>query len=220
MVIRSLQRNVNYEEALRKLAPSGPLSRLRRWISGPLRVIAEIYIPYRLYDVTVDDRRLHSMVHYAVDAAVGTLDPYEFETPPGPNSWIELETRNFHLVQLDRGRTEKLVIEKVRRSLYSRGFFRLANPSITAKLIGPEFYIPYWAAFYGEEQNIRVTVLNAMHQKIEGSKVRQLVKMWLLERDSQSELNLEVLKVCPSLNPGTIDEERQASQTSGLGPPD
>jgi hypothetical protein len=186
MAIQSLQRNVNYEEALRKLG-SGPLSRLRRWISGPLRGIAEIYIPYRLYAVTVDDRHLQSVLHYAVDTAVGTLDPYEFDTPPEPNSWIKLETGNFHPVRLDKTRTEKLVIEKVRRLLYSRGFFRLANPSITAGLIEPEFHIPYWAGFYGEEQNIRVTVLNAAHQKMEGSKVRQLVKMWLLERDSQSD---------------------------------
>jgi len=190
MAIQSLQREMSHAEALRKLCPSGPLSGLRSWINGPLRGTSEIYIPYRLYKVMVDDRGIKSARYFAVDAATGTLDPYEFDNPPDPHSRIEIDTRNFHPVRLNEEQTTKVVTEKVRRLLYSRGFFRLANPVITAELMGPEFYIPYWAGFYGDEDNLSLIVLNAVRQTVEGNKVRRLVKTWLLERDPQRELNL------------------------------
>lgn len=182
MTILSLQRRMSYEEALRQL--SARAAGLCRWISGPLHGMAEIYLPYRLYRVTVDDRRLRRVHYYAVDAAAGTLDPYEFTNPPTPDEWIAAETHNFHPARLDEGQTNKLVTEKARRSLYSRGFFRIINPNITAELIQSEFYIPYWAGFYGDEQNISISVLNAIRCTIEGNKVRRLVKTWLLASDS------------------------------------
>ena len=55
--------------------------------------------------------------------------------------------------------------------------------------MGPEFYIPYWAGFYGDEDNLSLIVLNAVRQTVEGNKVRRLVKTWLLERGPQRELN-------------------------------
>jgi hypothetical protein len=152
--------------------------------------IAEIYIPYRLYRLTLRDRRLQIIRYYAVDSATGTLDPYEFAFPPDPDACIELETENVHPVRLDEGLTKKMVAEKVRRFLYSRGFFRLTNPSITAELIKPEFYIPYWAAFCGGQQNVRTIVIDAVRQTVEGSKARQLVETWLLDGDGDAGLRL------------------------------
>lgn len=186
---------MSYEEALRQL--SARAAGLRRWISGPLRGVAEIYLPYRLYRVTVDDRRLRRVHYYAVDAAAGTLDPYEFTNPPAPDEWMATETRNFYPA-LDEDQTNKMVTEKVRRSLYSRGFFRIINPNITAELIQSEFYIPYWAGFYGDEQNISITVLNAVRCTVEGNKVRRLVKTWLLASDSNLD-NSSSLKL-PEVN--------------------
>lgn len=170
---------MEYADALRKLGTADGLGLLRRWLSGSLCGIAEIYLPYRLYKVMLDDRRIQSVRYYAVDATTGTLDPYEFATAPGEDAWIELETRNFHPVRLGESETRKIIVEKVRRLLYSRGFFRLANPNITADLVTPEFYIPYWAGFYGGEQNLSATVLNAVRQTVEGSKMRRAVQTWL-----------------------------------------
>ena len=181
---------MSHQEALSRLSASGPLAGFRRWISGPLRGVAEIYLPYRLYRIIVVDRGIQKVHHYAVDAAAGTLDPYEFSEPPAAGDRVEVETRNFHPARLDESHTQKLAIERVRRLLYSRGFFRAANPVITAELVPPEFYIPYWAGFYGDERDIRITVLNALRRTAEGSKVRHLVRTWLLERDTQRELNL------------------------------
>jgi hypothetical protein len=180
MTICSLQSRTGYELALRKLNASGTLGVFHRWLRGPLRGIAEIYLPYRLYKVTLEDRRVRSLRYYAMDAAAGTLDPYEFVTLPKPEAWAEVQTRNLHPVKLEESETRKLTLEKVRRLLFSRGFFQLVNPQISAELVKPEFYIPYWAGFYGNDQNVRVTVMDGVRQTIEGSKVRQLVQAWLL----------------------------------------
>jgi hypothetical protein len=190
MKICSLARTMGYEAALRKLNARGTLAILRRCFTGPLRGVAEIYLPYRAYKATVNDRRIQSTFYYAVDAAEGTLDPYEFDARPRTDAWIEIETRNVHPVRLDEDQTRKIVLEKVRRSLYTRGFFRLSHPEITAELIQQELYIPYWAGFYGTGQNVSLAVLNAVRQTAEGGKVRRLVETWLLEHDAQHELNL------------------------------
>lgn len=190
MTIHSLQPRMSYEQAMRKLNGSGPFGWMRRWLIGPLRGVAGIYLPYHLYKVTIDDRGRQSICYYAVDAATGTLDPYQFAAPPAPHAWVEVETRNSHPVRLNEGETRKLAADKVRRLLYLRGFFRVANPNITAELVQKEFYIPYWAGFYGDQQNLSLTVLNAVRQTVEGSKARRLIETWLLEPDSRRELNL------------------------------
>jgi hypothetical protein len=196
--IFSFQRTMEYEAALRKLGTAEGLGMVRHWLNGSLRGIAEIYIPYRLYKVTLDDRRVQSVRYYAVDAAVGTLDPYEFATAPEANACVELDTRNFHPVRLSESETRKMAVEKVRRLLYSRGFLRLTNPDITAELIKPEFYLPYWAGFYGNGQNISIRVLNAVQETMEGSKLRHLLKTWLLENSA------EVFDACVAHSPSTV----------------
>jgi len=175
---------MGYEAALQKLSGWGALEIARRWMTGPLRSIAEIYIPYRLYKVTIEDRRSQTFQtqHCAVDAAAGTLDPYVFVTLPQAEAWIEVETRNFHPVRLDESQTKTLVAEKARALLYARGFFRVANPNIAAELIKSEFYIPYWAGFYGNEQDITLILLNAVRETVEGRKLAELVHAWLVEQ--------------------------------------
>lgn len=181
MNLRSLRSNMTRESALRKLSPAGGRGTVRRWLNGNLLALAEIYIPYRLYEVTIHDRGKHTSRYYAVDAATGTLDLYEFRVPPEPEGLIELETRNFHPVLLDEARTRQLAIDGVRRLLFSKGFFRLTNPVIAAHLFDTEVYVPYWAGFYGREQNVNLAVLNAVRQTYEGNKVRRLVQSWLVE---------------------------------------
>jgi hypothetical protein len=180
MTICSLQHNVNSALALRRLDSSGGFNAVRRWLNPPLRGIAEIYIPYRLYRVTAEDRGVRRARYYAIDAASGALDPYEFANPPEPHEF-EVETRNCYPVRLAENETRSLAIQKLRRLLFSGGFFRLAHPQLTAELIHSEFYLPYWVGFYGDEQNVNLKVLNAVRETMEGNKVRHLLQTWLLE---------------------------------------
>ncbi|HLJ25816.1 MAG TPA: hypothetical protein VKY85_03835 [Candidatus Angelobacter sp.] len=168
--------------ALRRLEPPGPGGLLRRWRIGKLLALAEVYVPYRLYEVIIEDHRIHTRRHYAVDAATGTLDPYEFAVAPPPEAFVEVETRNCHPLRLDEKQTNQLAGARARRWMFSRGFFRLANPLIRTNLVQPDFYIPYWAGFYGDEQNLNLVVLDAVRQTQEGSKVRQLIHTWLEDR--------------------------------------
>jgi len=169
------------DSAFRKL--SGGRGVARRWLGGELVALAEIYLPYRLYEVTIQDRGRETRSYHAVDAATGTLDPYEFPAPLEPENFVALDTRNFHPVLLGDQRTRELAIESVQRSLFTRGFFRLTNPVINAHPVDREFYVPYWAGFYGREQNLNLVVLNAVRQTYEGNKLRRLLQSWLI-RDS------------------------------------
>jgi len=149
MTICSLRHETDSRLALRKLASPGIDGVLQRWWSGPLRGVAEIYIPYRLYRVSVEDRRFRRVQYYALDGASGTLDPYEFAALPESQEWTEVEAPNCHPVRVEERKTRELAIEKVRRRLFTRGFYRLTSPRLTAELIQPDFYLLYWVGFYG-----------------------------------------------------------------------
>jgi hypothetical protein len=176
--------------AWRRLKPSGPAGLLLRWFFGPVNGIAEIYIPYRMYKVVVTDSRVKSTHCIAVDAAAGTLDPYEFPALPEPAAWEDVTSSNAHPAALEESQTRRIAVERTRRLFFSRGFFRLQSPQITAEWIGPEFYIPYWAGFYGDEHNVRIKVLDAVRQTVEGGKVRQLITRWLLQAQAEASVSV------------------------------
>lgn len=196
MNILSFRPNMARGAALIKLAPSGARGVVHRWLTGTLVGIADVHIPYRLYEVTVKDRRFQSHSYYATDAAAGVLDPYIFAAAPGSNDFVQVETRNCHPVLLDERRTNQLATEAARRSAFLRGFFRVTNPSISATLIKAEFHIPYWVGFYSTashsmssgtrvEQPVSLAVVNAVRGVYEGSKVRKLIQAWLMDREQK-----------------------------------
>lgn len=178
MNISSLRSSTSREQALRQLMPADQRGLFRTWLNGKLLGLADVYIPYRLYKITIEDRRLQCLRYYAVDAVTGTLDPYEFAAPPPNAMFAEVTTRNCHPVQLDEAETRQLAVQRVRRSVFSRGLFRVSYPVFVAELLRSDFYIPYWLGFYGE-RNLKVVVLNAVRQTYEGSKVRRLIETWL-----------------------------------------
>ena len=190
MTFRSLQRRMGRDLAWRRLKPSGSAGLLLGWFSGPVKGIAEIYIPYRMYKVVVTDSRVKSARCIAVDAAAGTLDPYEFPALPEADAWEEVTSRNVHPAALEESQTRRIAIERTRRLFFSRGFFRLQSPQITAELIGPEFYVPYWAGFYGGQPNVKIKVLDAVRQTVEGGKVRQLITSWLLQAQAEASVSV------------------------------
>lgn len=183
MNFESLRSNITRDSAQRKMSASRGCGLLQRWLHGKLIALAEIYIPYRLYEVTIHDRGAQARRYFAVDAAVGTLDPYEFTAPPESDNSIDLEIRNCHPILLDEQRTQQLAIKAARLSLFSRGFFRLSNPVIAARVFHADIYVPYWIGFFGHEENLSLVVLNAVRQTYEGSKLRRLVREWLLNYD-------------------------------------
>src|ERR1041385_3271364 len=95
-----LRPNVTREEAVRQF--SGGLSgRLRELRSGPLRSVADFYIPFRVFEVEINNAGKKDCRILGLDAVSGSLDPYYFEHLPSSCEVEDLETRNCVAANLD-----------------------------------------------------------------------------------------------------------------------
>lgn len=177
--IRSFRPNVTREEAILLLHPSGPTGLLRTVLSGPLRSVAEAYLPFYLFRVTiVNQGRTESSV-LGLDAVCGSLDPYRFEHAPTEDETVDLETRNSLPATLQLDEAGTLIIAKVRRVIYGKGFFKLREVEISAEPLEDELHIPYWLGFSGSGQYARLQVLDSVRRRREGGKVRSIFEAWL-----------------------------------------
>ena len=177
--IRSLKPNVTRDDAIRQFSPRGPSALIRNFAFGPLRSVAELYIPFHLFRVQIVNRGITEERLVALDAVSGTLDLYQFEHLPAEAETVAVETRNCPSAELPDPVAIEVVVAKLRRIFYSRGFFRMRNLQITAVPLTLEIHIPYWLGFRGSESRARVSVIDAVRRRPEGAKVRRLVETWL-----------------------------------------
>ena len=176
--IRSLKPNVTREEAVAQFS-GGILNPFRDFAFGAVRSVADTYIPFRLFEVSVSNRQRHEQHLLALDAVNGTLDLYRFEQIPSPSEVVVLETRNCPPGQLDDDHAGELVVEKFRRVLFSRGFFRLGELHISATALPGEIHVPYWVALRGHSSRVHLEIIDAVRRRYEGAKVRKLLETWL-----------------------------------------
>lgn len=179
--IRSLRPNLTRDEAIRLFRAAGPVGLLRDLSWGPLRAVAEAYIPFHLFQVGILNRGRAEERLFGLDAVEGMLDLYHFQHKPTDRETVCLETRNCPRPRLARERASELLLAKLRRILYRRGFFRIRDLRLSAMALPDELYIPYWLAFRGSGQRTRLAVLDAVRRCQEGAKVRRLVEAWLLD---------------------------------------
>lgn len=177
--IRSLKPNVTQEEAAEQFSAAGPVGLLRQAAFGPLRSVAEFYIPFRLFQVEIlnggkRDRRI-----LGLDAVNGSLDVYHFDQLPGPDELIYIESRNCPQALLDDAQARELVTAKVQRMLFTTGFFRIKDLHISTEPVPGEIYVPYWVGFRGRGVRARLAVIDAVRRRLEGAKVRHLLQNWL-----------------------------------------
>ncbi len=178
--IRSLRPNVSREEVLGLLS-SGALQDLMCSLAfGPLRRVADFYIPFQLFQVQVANAGKRERHWLGLEAVTGSLDLYHFEQLPGPSDVIYIETRNCPTAQLDKAQATDLMLAKFRRVLFSSGLFRLRGLQVSAQALPGEIYIPYWVGFRGRGSHARLIALDAVRRRIEGAKVRRLIESWLL----------------------------------------
>ncbi len=176
--IRSLRPNVTREEAMEQFS-SGVLDVLRKTAFGPLRSVADFYIPFRIFQIEILNRNKRDLRIYGQDAVNGSLDIYNFEQLPDEREVRYLETRNCAEPLLGEAQAEKIVIGKVQRLLFSTGFFRIRDLQITAAPVAGEIYVPYWVGFRGRGVRARMAVIDAVRRRPEGAKVRHLLRAWL-----------------------------------------
>jgi hypothetical protein len=180
-LIRSLRPNVTRDQAIQLFHSAGPGRWLRDLSWGPLRSVAEVYIPFHLFQVGIQNRGRSEQCLLGLDAVAGTLDLYEFQHLPTDPETLCLETRNCPAPRLGHEHASELLLAKLRRILYGRGFFRLRDLQLSATPLPGELHIPYWLAFRGSGRGTRVAVLDAVRRRPEGAKVRRLIEAWLLD---------------------------------------
>lgn len=178
--IRSLKPNVTREDAMAQFSRGGVPGSLRTAAFGPLRSVAEFYIPFWLFQVEIANGSKLDQRVLGLDAVTGALDLYLFQHLPGPEVVVGLETRNCAQPLLDESQGQELVTAKVRRLLFTTGFFRIRNLRISAELVPGEICIPYWVGFRGRGASAHATVMDAVRRRIEGAKVRKILQEWLV----------------------------------------
>ena len=57
----------------------------------------------------------------------------------------------------------------------------MQHPSIAASYASKTWWVPYWVAFHGEDSRVSLSVIDAVRRRVEGAKVRALLKDWLQE---------------------------------------
>lgn len=177
--IRSLRPNVTQDEAIRFFRRSGLTKLVGSVFSGPLRSVAEGYLPFYLFRVTIVNRGKRETSVLGLDAVRGSLDPYRFAHAPTETETVRLETRNSLPASLGFDQAQELLVAKVRRVLYGKGFFRLHAIEISAEPLDDELHIPYWLGFSGSGSRARLKVLDGVRRQREGGKVRSIFEAWL-----------------------------------------
>lgn len=178
--ISSLKPNVTQKEAVRAFASGGLGTLYWRTRSGPLRGVAEAYVPYHLYRAGYDMGGPRRERIFALDAVDGSLDLFEFPRVPEESQLVFLETRNRFPSALDEARAETLLREKVLRVIFQEGFFRLRGaPKLECARLPLELHMPYWLGFYGTDKAVRCRVMDAVRRRIEGAKASTFFEHWL-----------------------------------------
>jgi hypothetical protein len=177
--LHSLKPNVSQEEAVRRFTSAGVGAAYWRMRSGPLRRIANVYVPFFLYRVKYEIGRVSPTRFFAIDAVDGSLDLFEFPSIPAGAQLLAVETRNCLPSALTKTSAENLLRDKVLRVIFQQGFFKVRQPRLEVTLETPlDLHLPYWLAFYGKEA-ARCRVMDAVRSRIEGAKASAFFEEWL-----------------------------------------
>ncbi|HUJ96117.1 MAG TPA: hypothetical protein VLW84_12675 [Terriglobales bacterium] len=176
--LRILKPNVTREEAIEQFS-RGAISHMRAGLYGPLRSVADFFVPFKLFQVEIFNNGRKKLRIFGLDAASGLLDLYGFDQMPGDHEVIYRESRNRAPIIVNDEIGKSLVATKVQRLLFTTGFFRLWNFRLSAEAIPGEIYVPYWVGFRGRRAAARFVVMDAVRRRMEGGKVRELLRDWL-----------------------------------------
>lgn len=176
--IQSLKPNVTQQEALRTFSGLGFSTLYWKMRSGPLRRIADVYVPYWLYRVQYNLGRAAHATLFAIDAVNGSLDLFTSPRVPAADDLVSIYSRNRVAPSLQHSSAEALLRQKVLRVIFQQGFFKVRDLQLEIALQPLELHVPYWLGFYGNAA-ARCRVLNAVCRRMEGAKATALFESWL-----------------------------------------
>jgi hypothetical protein len=177
--IQTLRANVTQEEAVRTFRSGGLSAAYWRLRSGPLRRVADVYVPFWVYRVKYEMNGVARTHVFAIDAVHAALDLFEFPGAPGAEQLVQVDTRNRLMTRMEPAVAEERLRTKVLRLLFQQGFFRLRAFSLEIERLPQEIHLPYWLAFYGYGEAARLRVMDAIRRRIEGGKASAFFEEWL-----------------------------------------
>jgi len=177
--IQTLKANVTQEEAVRTFRSRGVSALYWRMRSGPLRRVADVYVPFWMYRVQYEMNGVARARIFAMDAVHAALDLFEFASVPDADQVMTVVTRNRLGARLEASLAEERLRTKVLRVLFQQGFFKLRALSVTIERLPMEIHLPYWLAFYGHGEAARLRVMDATRRRIEGGKASAFFEEWL-----------------------------------------
>lgn len=176
--IRTLKPNVTREEALRSFCAAGLSGLYWRMRGGPLRRLADVYVPFSLYTVQYEMGRGRKKHVFALDAVNGSLDLFQFPRLPETGQIVTIITRNFLSSSLPEVRALDLLRQKVLRLIFQQGFFNVRDTKLEITREPLALYIPYWLGFYGNGV-LKCRAMDAVRRRFEGAKASAFFEAWL-----------------------------------------
>jgi hypothetical protein len=179
MAIKSLKPNASRVDAIQAFSSHGFANKLWQMRNGPLRRIADAYVPCWLYQTRYELGGTLQTCWFALDAVDGSLDLLEFPWLPGAQELFSIETRNFLRPSLTEARAGELIREKVLRVIFQQGFFKLRRRGLTFVREPVELHVPYWLGFHEKRGAIHCRVMDALRRRMEGAKACAFFEEWL-----------------------------------------
>ena len=177
--IRAIRRRVTYQEAVEAFA-HGLVGAARCLARGPLRSVADVYVPFQLYQVTVSHGARREALVLGLDAVGGILDLYRFDRIPEAIDLVDVWTRNHLEPVLSTTAAHEVLAARVKRMTYQRvGFLAVGRVHVDVQPIDVRLHVPYWAGFFGRRDAASLVVMDAVRRQFEGAKVRRLITAWL-----------------------------------------
>jgi len=174
--IHALKANVTQEEAVRAFSGVGVAAFYWRMRSGPLRRIADAYVPYFLFRVKYAGAPARL---FAIDAVDGSLDLFEFPRTPDEQDLLALDDRNRLQATLTEEHAAELLRDKVLRVIFQQGFFKLRDATLEITPMLCELHMPYWLGFHERDGAVRCRVMDAVRRRMEGAKACAFFEHWL-----------------------------------------
>jgi hypothetical protein len=179
------RRRCTREEAVARLDGRGLAARWRRAVRGALAELRLVEVPYRLFEVRVENAGEARVRWLAVDAITGSLDLHGFEEPVD-GTWGEPSAEAERVPACaPPERLAKVVEECVRRQVYARGFFQLRALRIAVRDTGRTLAIPYWVGIRRKGRRASVEVLGAWRGRREGARLVDALRPWIAAPRSQ-----------------------------------
>lgn len=148
---------------------------------GRLRLVADFYLPFRLFRMKIANGEREKEMLMAIDAIAGGLDPCLFEEAPRPEELERIQSSRTAPMLLNEAQALKLLAERLKRDAYLKGFFKLGELNVSGHLVA-SFYWPYWIGIYERNEQAVMEVIDAVRGRLEGAKLRDIVTDWFRQQ--------------------------------------